>query len=74
MQPPVVVYMGATIFPVVTRDASGFTSMTIVSESGLEKRGSGILGTFDTEAEAYRHAVEFGRSEIERLRLMTLIC
>ncbi|WP_158936989.1 hypothetical protein [Burkholderia sp. S171] len=74
MQPPLVVYMDATIHPIVTRGASGFTCMIIITESGRERRGSGVLGTFDTEAEAYQYAVAFGRSDIERHRLMTLIC
>jgi hypothetical protein len=74
MQQRSVVYMGATIHAIVTRIASGFTCMTIVSESGRESRGSGMLGSFETEAEAYQYAIAFGRSDIERHRLMTLIC
>ena len=74
MDPPLVVYIGATIHPLVTRSASGFTCMAIIAESGRERRGSGMLGTFETEAEAYQYAVAFGRSDIERHRLMTLIC
>lgn len=49
MEPQVVVYLGATIHPIVTRNASGFTCMTIIAESGRERRGSGMLGTFNTE-------------------------
>ena len=74
MQPSLVGYMGATIHPIVTRNASGFTCMAIIAEPGRERRGSGMLGTFETEAEACQCAVAFGRSEIERHRLMTLLC
>jgi hypothetical protein len=52
MQPPKIVYMGSTIFPVVMRNPSGFTSMAVFTGVAQEKRGSGVLGTFDTEAEA----------------------
>lgn len=74
MQPPGGVYMGSTILPIVTRNASGFTAMAIITDLGQEQRGSGVLGTFDTETEAYQCAVAFGRSEIDRYRLMTLLC
>jgi len=74
MQPPEVVYMGSTILPVVVRNSSGFTSMAVVTDFGHERWGSGMLGTFGTEAEAFQCAIEFGISEIERLRLMTLSC
>jgi hypothetical protein len=76
MQPSLVVYMGATIHPIVTRSPSGFTCMIIIAEFERESRGSGMLETFETESEAcqYAVAVAFGRSEIERYRLMTLLC
>lgn len=74
MQPPEVVYMGWTIFPVVLQESSGFASMAIIADRALDQRGSGVLGPFNTEAEAYQRAITFGKSEIERHRLMTLIC
>lgn len=74
MEPEAVVYRDSMILPVVTRNASGFTSMAVITDFSRERRGSGVLGTFGTEAEAYRCAVEFGMFEIERLRLMTLSC
>lgn len=72
MQPPGVVYMGWKISPIVVRDSSGFASMTIIADQAQEQRGSGVIGTFGTQAEAYQWAVAFGRSEVERRRLMTL--
>lgn len=36
--------------------------------------GYGNSPTFDTGAWAYQYAVVFGRSDIERRRLMMLIC
>jgi hypothetical protein len=74
MRPTAVFYMGATIHPIVTRNASGFACMTVIAEPGYESRGSGMLGTFDTADQAYDCAVEFGRSEVERHRLLTLVC
>lgn len=74
MKPEAVVYLDSMILPVVMRNPSGFTSMAVITDFSRERRGSGMLGTFATEAEAYDCAIGFGRSEIERLRLMTLCC
>jgi len=71
MKPAAVVYLGSMILPVVVRNPSGFTSMAVITDLGQQRRGSGVLGTFGTEAEAHRCAIEFGISEKERLRLMT---
>ncbi len=74
MQPQGVVYLGSTIFPVVVPDSAGFTSMAIVTDLCQEKQSCGVLGPFDTEMEAYQCAIAFGKSEIERHRLLTLDC
>jgi hypothetical protein len=65
-------FMGATITPVISRDDHGFVSMVIVTTSDGEKHGSGAVGCFESEDEAYRFAVEYARSTLVRQGLLTL--
>ncbi|MDB5789299.1 MAG: hypothetical protein JWQ50_9214 [Caballeronia mineralivorans] len=74
MQPRRVVFMGATIFPIVAPIPSGFSSMVIIVDGNHEQRGSGALGTFDTRDEAFQCAVEHAKAEIKRHCLMTMTC
>lgn len=48
MEPPGVVFMGATIFPIVAPIPAGFSSMVIIVDENHQQRGSGTLGTFET--------------------------
>lgn len=50
MQPPTEIHLGATIYPIVTCNSLGLTSMAIIAEPGRERQSSGSLGTFNTEA------------------------
>jgi hypothetical protein len=68
-----VVFMGATIFPIVVQSSSGFSSMAIIVDSNREQRGSGSLGTFETRDDAFTCAVEHAKAEIRRHCLMTMI-
>jgi hypothetical protein len=74
MEPPRVVFMGATIFPIVVRSSSGFSSMAIIVDGNHEQRGSGTLGTFETPDAAFKCAVDHAKAEIRRHCLMTMIC
>jgi hypothetical protein len=72
MQPRSVAYMGATIFPLIVRNLSGFSAAVVIADANQQRRGSGELGVFKTKLEAYRFAIAYGKSEIERQRLVTL--
>ncbi|MFM0523137.1 hypothetical protein PQR08_37580 [Caballeronia jiangsuensis] len=72
VQVPGVDFLGAGIEPVIERQPSGFVSMAIITYPDGDKCGSGALGSFETEDEAYQCAVTYGRSEAERRLLMTL--
>jgi hypothetical protein len=72
MPSPGVGYMGAVILPIVEHTSLGFTSMAVIVDFDGNQRGSGALGSFETEVEAWNCAVEFGTLEIERRCLMTL--
>ena len=74
MEPPGVFFMGATIFPIVVRSSSGFSSMAIIVDGNREQRGSGTLGIFETRDDAFKCAVEHAKAEIERHCLMTMVC
>jgi hypothetical protein len=74
MEPPEVVFMGATIFPIVAPIPSGFSSMVIIVDGNREQRGSGTLGTFETRDDAFKCAVEHAKAEIRRHCLMTMNC
>lgn len=74
MQPPRVVFMDATIFPIVAPIPAGFSSMVIIVDGNHDQYGSGTLGKFDTRGEAFECAVEHAKSEIRRHCLMTLSC
>jgi hypothetical protein len=74
MQPPRVVFMGATIFPIVAPIPAGFSSMVIIVDGNHEQRGSGTLGTFETRDDAFKCAVEHAKAEIRRHCLMTMVC
>lgn len=74
MEPPRVVYMGATILPIVAPIPAGFSSMVIIVDGNHEQRGSGILGTFETRDDAFQYAVEHAKAEITRHCLMTMVC
>ncbi|SOE96860.1 hypothetical protein SAMN05414139_09873 [Burkholderia sp. D7] len=71
MELPGVVFMGATIFPIVAPISAGFSSMVIIVD---ENRESGTLGTFETRDDAFRCAVEHAKAEIRRHCLMTMVC
>jgi len=73
MQVPSVGFLGAEIMPLIEGRPSGFVSMTIITYPDGEQCGSGALGSFATEEEAYQCAVAYGRSEANRRLLMTLI-
>jgi len=73
MKPPKVAYMGATIFPLITRVPSGFSCAVVVMDANDERRGSGDLGVFARKVDAYRSAIAYGKSEIERRCLLTLV-
>jgi hypothetical protein len=69
MEPPRVVFMGATIFSIVAPISSGFSSMVIIVDGNHEQRGSGTLGTlgtFDTRDQAFQCAVEHAKAEAGR--------
>jgi hypothetical protein len=74
MEPPRVVFMGTTIFPIVVQSSSGFSSMAIIVDGNHEQRGSGTLGTFETRDAAFKCAVDHAKTEIRRHCLMTMIC
>jgi hypothetical protein len=73
-EPPKVVFMGTTIFPIVVRSSSGFSSMANIVDGNHEQRGSGTLGTFETRDAAFKCAVDHAKTEIRRHCLMTMIC
>jgi hypothetical protein len=73
-EPPKVVFMGTTIFPIVVRSSSRFSSMAIIVDGNHEQRGSGTLGTFETRDAAFKCAVDHAKTEIRRHCLMTMIC
>jgi hypothetical protein len=72
-EPPKVVFMGTTIFPIVVRSSSGFSSMANIVDGNHEQRGSGTLGTFETRDAAFKCAVDHAKTEIRHC-LMTMIC
>jgi hypothetical protein len=72
VQVPGVDFLGAGIVPVIERQPSGFVSMAIITYPDGDKCGSGALGSFETEDDAYQCAVTYGRWEAERRLLMTL--
>ena len=73
MQQPSLIFMGATIFPIIARMPAGFSSMVIIVDGNHEQRGSGTLGTFETRDDAFKCAVEHAKAEIRRDCLMTMI-
>jgi len=74
MEPPGVVFMGATIFPIVVSISGGFSSKVSIVDENHEQRGSGTLGPFETRDDAFRCAVEHAKAEIRRHCLMTMVC
>jgi hypothetical protein len=64
--------MGATIFPLIARAPGGFSVAVVIADANGERHGSGELGVFKTKLEACRFAIAYGKSEIERQRLVTL--
>jgi hypothetical protein len=74
MQTQGVDFMGATIFPIVAPNPSGFSSMVIIVDSNHDQRGSGTLGSFETRDDAFKFAVEHAKAEIKWHCLMTMSC
>ncbi|SOE69034.1 hypothetical protein SAMN05414139_03451 [Burkholderia sp. D7] len=74
MQPPRVVFMGETIFPIVAKMSAGFSSMAVIVDDNREQRGSGTLGIFETRDDAFECAVEHAKADIRRHCLMTMVC
>jgi hypothetical protein len=74
MQPQVVVYLGATIHPI---DYAQCVWIYVHDDHrGVRARKAWLrhVGNIQYRRQAYQYAVAFARSEIERHRLMTLIC
>ncbi|SAL84505.1 hypothetical protein AWB67_06696 [Caballeronia terrestris] len=73
MHVPRVDFIGAGIVPLIEWRTSALLSMAIVTYPSGEECGSGALGSFATEADAYQYGVEYGKAEAKRRLLMTLI-